>query len=150
MNSKSSRGWREFQSVDLVVSFVNMESVAATSGENGNRANSGMRSVKILHAHRPLPHRQRPTCKLTITGLVVTENLVCMPTLCAGETDRGNRAAAVHQGPDRRKRVKFGHAGEHSTSPRQQAALLFFGTRSVHLSERKRGMLLPKRHQITR
>jgi len=57
MNCKSSCGWREFQSVDLVVSFVNMESVAATSGENENRANSGTRSVKILRAHRPLPHR---------------------------------------------------------------------------------------------
>jgi hypothetical protein len=53
----SSCGWREFQSLDLVVSFVNMESVAATSGENENRANSGTRSVKILRAHRPLPHR---------------------------------------------------------------------------------------------
>ena len=30
----------------------------------------------------------------------------------------------------------------------QQAALLFFGTGSVQLSERKAGFLTPKRHQI--
>ena len=48
-----------------------------------------------------------------------------MPTLCAGETDRGNRAAAVHQGPDSRKRVTFGHAGaQHITLSASGAVIL--------------------------
>ena len=37
-----------------------------------------MRSVKILRAHWPLPHRQRPTCKSTTTGLPCTVS----PAVC--------------------------------------------------------------------
>jgi hypothetical protein len=71
---------------------------------------------------------------------VVTENLVCMPTLSAGETDRGNRAAAMQ----RRSGSQSGECRENPVLARDEIALVH----NTNGSDRRQGPTDTKRRGV--